>query len=37
LRDNLGAVGFDAASATTPIYPYWHQWQFKERNPPPVG
>jgi aryl-alcohol dehydrogenase-like predicted oxidoreductase len=46
LRDNLGAVGWrlttaqvarlDAASATTPIYPYWHQWQFKERNPTPV-
>ena len=43
LRDNLGAVGWsltaaqvaplDAASATTPIYPYWHQWQLKERNP----
>ncbi len=47
LRDNLGAVGWslsaeqvarlDAASATTPIYPYWHQWQFKERNPTPVA
>jgi len=47
LRDNLGAVGWnltagqvarlDATSATTPIYPYWHQWQFKERNPTPVG
>src|ERR1039458_4435855 len=47
LSDNLGAVGWsltasqvarlDAASATTPIYPYWHQWQFKERNPTPVG
>jgi aryl-alcohol dehydrogenase-like predicted oxidoreductase len=47
LRDNLGAVGWsltaaqvarlDAASATTPIYPYWHQRQFKERNPIPVG
>jgi aryl-alcohol dehydrogenase-like predicted oxidoreductase len=47
LRDNLGAVGWnltaaqiarlDAASATTPIYPYWHQWQFKERNSTPVG
>ena len=47
LRDNLGAVGWsltaeqvarlDAASATTPIYPYRHQWQFKERNPTPVG
>ena len=47
LRDNLGAVGWDltaaqvarldAASATTPIYPYWQQWQFKERNRTPVG
>ena len=26
----------DAASATTPIYPYWHQRGFTERNPPPV-
>jgi aryl-alcohol dehydrogenase-like predicted oxidoreductase len=47
LRQNLGAVGWsltaaqvarlDAASAITPLYPYWHQWQFKERNPTPVG
>ena len=22
---------------STPIYPYWHQRQFKERNPTPVG
>lgn len=46
LRQNLGAVGWtlsaeqvatlDAASATTPIYPYWHQSGFAERNPPPV-
>jgi aryl-alcohol dehydrogenase-like predicted oxidoreductase len=46
LRDNLGAVGWnlskeqmqklDAASNTTPIYPYWHQRQFVERNPLPV-
>jgi aryl-alcohol dehydrogenase-like predicted oxidoreductase len=46
LRQNLGAVGFslspaqmarlDAASATTKIYPYWHQADFAERNPPPV-
>jgi aryl-alcohol dehydrogenase-like predicted oxidoreductase len=46
LRQNLGAVGWnltptqraklDAASATTPIYPYWHQRGFTERNPPPV-
>jgi aryl-alcohol dehydrogenase-like predicted oxidoreductase len=26
----------DAASAVTPIYPYWHQRQFVERNPLPV-
>jgi aryl-alcohol dehydrogenase-like predicted oxidoreductase len=46
LRQNLGAVGWnltpeqvarlDAASAVTPIYPYWHQRQFADRNPPPV-
>ncbi len=46
LRQNLGAVGWnltaeqvarlDAASATTPAYPYWHQRGFSERNPPPV-
>ena len=47
LRQNLGAVGWnlspaqvarlDAASATTPAYPYWHQRAFKERNPFPAG
>ncbi|HXM98814.1 MAG TPA: aldo/keto reductase, partial [Candidatus Dormibacteraeota bacterium] len=46
LRQNLAAVGWnltkeqvaklDAASAVTPIYPYWHQRQF-ERNPFPVS
>jgi aryl-alcohol dehydrogenase-like predicted oxidoreductase len=46
LRQNLGAVGWnltkeqvaslDAASATKPAYPYWHQRGFAERNPPPV-
>jgi len=46
LRQNLGAVGWnltasqvaklDAASQVAPIYPYWHQWQFQERNPLPV-
>jgi aryl-alcohol dehydrogenase-like predicted oxidoreductase len=46
LRDNLGAVGWnltpeqmkrlDAASATHPIYPYWHQRGFSLINPPPV-
>jgi aryl-alcohol dehydrogenase-like predicted oxidoreductase len=46
LRQNLGAVGWnltpeqvarlDAASAVTPAYPYWHQWQFAERNPLPT-
>jgi aryl-alcohol dehydrogenase-like predicted oxidoreductase len=45
LRENLGAVGWnltgeqmaklDAASETTPIYPYWHQLQSVERNPLP--
>ena len=47
LRQNLGAVGWnltaeqvtklDAASDITPIYPYWHQRQFVERNPLPVS
>ena len=46
LRQNLGATGWslapaqvailDAASASTPVYPYWHQRGFAERNPPPV-
>ena len=46
LRQNLGAIGWsltpaqvatlDAASATTPAYPYWHQRGFSERNPSPV-
>ena len=46
LRQNLGAVGWslsaeqikalDAASASTPPYPYWHQRGFAERNPSPV-
>jgi len=26
----------DAAGATTPVYPYWHQRLFAERNPLPV-
>jgi aryl-alcohol dehydrogenase-like predicted oxidoreductase len=46
LRQNLAAVGWnltaeqiaklDKASDVTPIYPYWHQRQFKERNPIPT-
>lgn len=46
LLDNLGAVGWsltpeqleliDRASETPPIYPYWHQRGFSERNPAPV-
>jgi aryl-alcohol dehydrogenase-like predicted oxidoreductase len=46
LRQNLGAVGWnltpeqvaklDDASRFTPIYPYWHQAGFVERNPSPV-
>ncbi|WP_222868184.1 aldo/keto reductase [Saccharophagus sp. K07] len=46
LQDNLGAVGWkltaeqiallDRASFKTPIYPYWHQVQFEERNPKPT-
>ena len=46
LRANIASVGWelspqhieqlDAASATTPAYPYWHQREYPERNPPPV-
>jgi aryl-alcohol dehydrogenase-like predicted oxidoreductase len=46
LRQNLGAEGWnltkgqvaalDKASAQTPVYPYWHQHNFPERNPSPV-
>jgi aryl-alcohol dehydrogenase-like predicted oxidoreductase len=46
LRENLAAVGWqlsreqiarlDEASALTPAYPYWHQRQVAEINPPPV-
>jgi aryl-alcohol dehydrogenase-like predicted oxidoreductase len=46
LRQNLGATGWsltaeqvavlDKASETEPVYPYWHQRQFPERNPAPV-
>lgn len=46
LRQNLAAADWklteeqiarlDKASAQTPIYPYWHQRQFTERNPIPV-
>ena len=47
LKQNLGAVGWsltadqiarlDAASRETPIYPYWHQIGFDERNPKPTA
>ena len=47
LRDNLGAIGWnltvdqmkrlDAVSALPPIYPYWHQKMFSERNPFPTS
>jgi aryl-alcohol dehydrogenase-like predicted oxidoreductase len=46
LRQNLGAVGWnltaeqvaklDAASAKPKTYPYWHQAQYKDRNPFPT-
>jgi aryl-alcohol dehydrogenase-like predicted oxidoreductase len=46
LRQNLGAVGWnltpaqvatlDAVSAKHPVYPYWHQMGFDNRNPKPV-
>jgi len=46
LRQNLASEGWnltagqvaklDAASDVAPVYPYWHQRQFVERNPAPV-
>ena len=46
LRQNLGSIGWeltpeqvsklDAASERPKTYPYWHQVQFRERNPFPV-
>jgi aryl-alcohol dehydrogenase-like predicted oxidoreductase len=46
LRQNLAAVGWaldeaqvarlDTASEIRPVYPYWHQRQFPQLNPPPV-
>ena len=46
LRQNLAAEGWsltpeqvsalDRASEVKPVYPYWHQQQFAERNPFPV-
>ena len=46
LLQNLGALGWqlapvevarlDAVSHETPIYPYWHQKGFDERNPKPT-
>jgi aryl-alcohol dehydrogenase-like predicted oxidoreductase len=46
LKQNLASAGWnltaaqvaklDAASDVTPVYPYWHQHQFAERNPPPI-
>jgi aryl-alcohol dehydrogenase-like predicted oxidoreductase len=46
LQQNLASVGWnltaaqiatlDNASAVTPVYPYWHQRNFAERNPLPV-
>ena len=47
LEQNLGAVGWslgadhiaalDKASQRTPVYPYWHQRNFNERNPKPTS
>lgn len=47
LTQNLGAIGWqltaaqiamlDAASAVTPVYPYWHQMGFNALNPKPVA
>jgi aryl-alcohol dehydrogenase-like predicted oxidoreductase len=46
LQDNLGALGWaldaaqmdrlDEATRRTPVYPYWHQRDFDERNPKPT-
>lgn len=46
LKQNLGAIGWnltaeqvarlDDASRVTPIYPYWHQMGFNDRNPKPT-
>lgn len=46
LVQNLGAVGWsltaeevaklDAVSRETPVYPYWHQMGFDQRNPKPT-
>lgn len=46
LKQNLASAGWnltpeqvaklDAASNVTPVYPYWHQHQFAERNPLPI-
>jgi len=46
LRQNLAAEGWnltadqvaklDKASTVEPVYPYWHQRQFTERNPLPI-
>jgi aryl-alcohol dehydrogenase-like predicted oxidoreductase len=33
----VGVARLDAASATTPAYPYRHQRGFAERNPPPIS
>jgi aryl-alcohol dehydrogenase-like predicted oxidoreductase len=47
LKQNLGAIGWslsteqvarlDRASHRTPIYPYWHQMGFEQRNPKPTA
>ena len=46
LKQNIGAFGWnlnaeqikrlDSASNRTPVYPYWHQRHFTQRNPVPV-
>jgi aryl-alcohol dehydrogenase-like predicted oxidoreductase len=46
LKQNLGAIGWsltqdqidrlDAASRKQPVYPYWHQMGFDDRNPKPT-
>ncbi|MDE0854337.1 MAG: aldo/keto reductase, partial [Nevskia sp.] len=46
LKQNLGALGWslsredlaylDQASRREPVYPYWHQMGFDQRNPKPT-
>jgi diketogulonate reductase-like aldo/keto reductase len=47
LKQNFGALGWrlspehmtllDRASVRPPVYPYWHQMSFDDRNPKPTA